>query len=255
MRLLVHEDPESLGKRAAEEAADWIGQCVREKGSARIVLSTGASQFEFFKHFLEQKVDWPSVEMFHLDEYIGLPASHPASFRKYLRERFVSKVALKAAYYVDGEEEPFLELERLERLAEAAPFDLGLIGIGENAHIAFNDPPADFAADAAYKVVALTNECKEQQVREGWFAGLGDVPESAITMTVQRILSCRKIISCVPHPVKADAVGRTLAADAPTPDVPASILKLHPDWSLHLDSGSAAGLPAEDVGRSGRTSL
>ncbi|MFC5469878.1 6-phosphogluconolactonase [Cohnella suwonensis] len=243
MRLHLHQDSETLGRHAAKEAAAWINECLGEKGFARIVLSTGASQFEFFNSLIQQPVDWTKVEMFHLDEYIGLPESHPASFRKYLKERFVSRVTLKAVHFVDGERLPSDILDELEKAAGKGPFDLGLIGIGENAHIAFNDPPADFLVDSAYKVVALTDDCKEQQVREGWFAGLGDVPDLAITMTVSSIMSCRKIISCVPHEVKADAVGRTLATEETTPEVPASILKTHPDWSLHLDSGSASRLP------------
>lgn len=248
MRLTVHQDSDTLGKQAAEEAANWIGACIRDQGTARIVLSTGASQFDFFKHLIRQQVDWKKVEMFHLDEYIGLPESHPASFRKYLKERFVSQVTLKAVHYVDGERLPSEMLSALEAAAGKQPFDLGLIGIGENAHIAFNDPPADFAVDTAYKIVALTEDCKEQQVREGWFRTLADVPEMAITMTVQRIMGCRKIISCVPHEVKAEAIRKTMAAAEPNPDVPASILKTHPDWTLHLDANSASALPVGTAG-------
>lgn len=251
LRLSVHQDSETLGKHAAEEAASWIGECIAEKGAARVVLSTGASQFDFFKHLVQLPIDWTKVEMFHLDEYIGLPETHPASFRKYLKERFVSKVTLKAVHYVDGERLPSEIINELEQAAGKQPFDIGLIGIGENAHIAFNDPPADFYADAAYKIVALTDACKEQQVREGWFPTLADVPDLAITMTVSRILSCRKIVSCVPHEVKSEAIRATLAAEEPTPDIPASILKTHPDWSLHLDANSASKLPVRSGGGRG----
>lgn len=242
MQLNILETADELGRKAAEEAAAWLRQQIGGQGRVRVVLSTGASQFAFFEHFVKQELDWSAVEMFHLDEYIGLPESHPASFRRYLRQRFVSLVPLRKAHLIDGEGDAARMIAELEAAAAEAPFDLGLIGIGENAHIAFNDPPADFATDSAYKIVDLDEDCKAQQVREGWFATNADVPAQAISMTVKQIMRCRRIISCVPGQVKAKAIQQTLASEL-TPMVPATMLKRHPEWSLYLDRASASLLP------------
>ncbi|MFD0961050.1 glucosamine-6-phosphate deaminase [Paenibacillus chungangensis] len=243
MQIHIYQDADTIGKQAAADAAAWVNACIQEKGRARIVLSTGASQFPFFEHFVQQPIDWAAVEMFHLDEYIGLSDSHVASFRKYLKERFTSRVPLGKAHFVDGDSgDVALSLSRLEQLIAEAPLDLGLIGIGENAHIAFNDPPADFSARTAYRVVDLDDDCKAQQVREGWFRDLDDVPKQAISMTVRGIMSCSKIISVVPHEVKANAIKRTLESDL-TNLIPATMLKTHANWSLYLDHASASLLP------------
>ncbi|NLP47761.1 MAG: glucosamine-6-phosphate deaminase [Clostridiales bacterium] len=236
MKLIINQTPALLGRKAAELTAEYLNGVIAEKGSARIVVSTGASQFDTFEALIASGIDWSKVEMFHLDEYVDLPESHPASFRKYLKERFVSKVELKAAHFVEGTEEnlPQISAKLLE-----APIDLGLIGIGENSHIAFNDPPADFETTKAYIVVELDEACRRQQVGEGWFATLGDVPRRAVTMSVHRIMQCEKIISCVPYAVKAQAVADSLYSDV-SPMVPASILKTHKDWTLLLDKESAA---------------
>lgn len=239
--VTVLPNPQELGRAAAKRIAAAINDAIGQRGSARIVLSTGASQFETVASLIEQPVDWSKVEMFHLDEYVALPESHPASFRKYLRERFVGRVSLKAAHFVNGEGDVEQHIEALTREIRSAPVDVGVIGIGENAHIAFNDPPANFDTDAAYMVVDLDDACKGQQVGEGWFAGLEDVPNQAITMTVRQILSCRTIVTCAPHAVKARAIRNTLT-QAVTPQVPATILKTHPDWNLYLDSASASGI-------------
>ncbi|MFD0670073.1 6-phosphogluconolactonase [Cohnella sp. GCM10027633] len=244
MQLHIHANADELGRNAAEAAAAYLNDCIREKGKARLVLSTGASQFEFLAHFIEQPVDWSAVEMFHLDEYIGLPISHPASFRKYLIERFITRVPLKRAYLIDGESNPSEIIQQLEAALAEGEIDLGLIGIGENAHIAFNDPPADFDTRSAYKVVDLDNDCKAQQVREGWFPSLADVPAQAISMTVFGIMSCRRIVSVVPRPSKANAILNTMESDV-SPLVPATILKRHADWSLYLDRDSSALLPVK----------
>ena len=236
MKVTVACDSELLGLLAAREAASIIQDSIRAKGRARIVLSTGASQFETLSELVRQPVDWSRVEMFHLDEYVDLPETHPASFRKYLRERFVSKVPLKAAHFVDGTREG---IARLTSELRSAPIDLGLIGIGENGHIAFNDPPADFDTDEAYIVVKLDDRCRRQQVGEGWFAGVDDVPTHAVSMTVRQIMRCEKIISCVPHAVKADAVYATLKNPL-TNMIPATMLKQHDSFSLYLDKESAA---------------
>jgi len=236
MEIRICESPLALGQSAARQAAAILRGAIRENGRARLVLSTGASQFETIAALAAEDVDWSKVEMFHLDEYVGLPDTHPASFRKYLRERFLANIKIGAYHLVDGDPAciPALSAE-----LRSAPIDLGLIGIGQNGHIAFNDPPADFASEEAYIVVDLDEACKAQQVSEGWFATNADVPKQAITMTVRQILKCRRIISCVPHDVKAQAVRDTVFGEK-SPKVPATALKSHADWTLCLDRASAA---------------
>ena len=240
MNINISATPKELGVHAAEAIARLLTEAVERQGSARVILSTGASQFETLEALVEMDVPWEHVEMFHLDEYVALPESHIASFRKYLKERFVSKVPLKNAYFVNGEGDVEANIAALTKELRAAPVDVGVIGIGENGHIAFNDPPADFDIDAAYKVVNLDERCKRQQVGEGWFATVDDVPKQAISMTVSQIMACESIVSVVPHAVKAEAVRNTLERDV-TNLVPATIMKTHPDFNLFLDSESAAG--------------
>ena len=167
MKIVVEKNAELLGLAAARNAAAILQAAIQTNGCARIVLSTGASQFEFLSAFIKQDVDWSKVEMFHLDEYVGLPETHIASFRKYLKERFVSQVPLKAAYFVNGEGDVENNIAQLSQELLKAPVDLGLIGIGENGHIAFNDPPADLEDASCYKVVHLNDRCKQQQVKRG----------------------------------------------------------------------------------------
>ena len=176
--------------------------------------------------------------MFHLDEYVNLPVTHPASFRKYLQERFVDKVApLKAVHFVDGTKEC---IEGLTKDLRSAPIDIGLIGIGENGHIAFNDPPADFDTKEAYIIVNLDEKCKKQQMGEGWFATMDDDPKQAVSMTTYQIMQCERIVSCVPYAVKADAVEKTIHATETTNIVPATLLKEHSDFILYIDKDSAS---------------
>jgi glucosamine-6-phosphate deaminase len=239
MKVKIFENPVELGANAAAFCAEIINEAIARKGGARIVLSTGASQFDTIKSLIAMDVDWSKVEMFHLDEYIGLPETHPASFRKYLKERFLSFINIKKAYLVDGENDPEKEIACLTAEIRKEPIDLGLIGIGENAHVAFNDPPADFETEEAFKIVTLDEACKLQQVGEGWFATLDDVPKIAITMTVHQIMQCRRIVSCVPYPVKAKAVKETLE-NTLTNMIPATMLKKHPCFNLYLDKDSAS---------------
>lgn len=239
--ICVSSTPEQLGQAAANKIAQLLRQAIEQKGSARIILSTGASQFETIDALVKSDVDWSKVEMYHLDEYVALPESHIASFRKYLKERFVAKIPLKAAYFVNGEGDVEENIRTLTQSLRSAPIDVGVIGIGENGHIAFNDPPADFEIDSAYKVVNLDDRCKRQQVGEGWFATVDDVPKQAITMCVKQILACEHIISSVPHAAKAEAVRNTLTHPV-DPTVPATILKTHSSWHLYLDDASASGL-------------
>ncbi|MGE4585290.1 MAG: glucosamine-6-phosphate deaminase [Sphaerochaeta sp.] len=241
--ISVADNPQELGRKAARTIAHLLNEAIAANGEARIILSTGASQFETMEALTQEAVDWSKVEMFHLDEYVGLSESHIASFRKYLKERFVSKVCLKAAHFVNGEGDVEANIAALSAELRKKPVDVGVIGIGENGHIAFNDPPADFDTDLAYKVVTLDARCKQQQVGEGWFRSIGDVPQMAITMCPKQILSARHIVSSVPHAVKAEAVYHTITRSV-DPMVPATLLKTHPDWHLFIDHESAEKLLA-----------
>lgn len=236
MKIVISQTAEELGRRAAEAAAEAIRAAIAANGRARIVLSTGASQFETLQYLVREDIDWSKVEMFHLDEYVDLPETHPASFRKYLKERFVAPTGVSKVHFVDGTEAGIAALTEEIR---KAPIDVGLIGIGRNAHIAFNDPPADFDTRVAYLVVNLDETCRGQQVGEGWFAGIDDVPRQAVSMSVWQIMQCKCIISAVPHAEKAWAVAQTLANEL-TPQVPATMLKTHEDFRLFVDAASYA---------------
>jgi glucosamine-6-phosphate deaminase len=239
MEVRVLSTASVLGKEAAKLATQILNEVIARKGKARIVLSTGASQFETLQALVDSPVDWSRVEMFHLDEYVNLPESHLASFRKYLKERFISKIPLGKAHLVDGEGDTGKTIQELSAEIRSEPIDLALIGIGENAHIAFNDPPANFDTKEAYIVVDLDEDCKKQQVGEGWFATIEDVPSQAISMTVHQIMQSKVIISCVPHQAKAKAIKAVFTNDV-TNLVPATILKAHPDIHLFLDENSAS---------------
>ena len=243
MEIRICKTSKDLGKSAAEFVAARLKDIIAEKGEARIALSTGASQFDTLEALVAiPGIKWECVEMFHLDEYVDLPITHVASFRKYLQERFVDKVgALKAVHFVDGTREG---IEELTRQIRRAPVDIGLIGIGENAHIAFNDPPADFDTKEAYIIVNLNERCKQQQMGEGWFATIDDVPKQAVSMTAYQIMQCGTIVSCVPHKVKAEAIRKTLSAREVTNEIPATLLKTHPDFILYIDENSASEINA-----------
>jgi glucosamine-6-phosphate deaminase len=239
MKIKVMKNSEELGKEAASYCAAILNRSIEQKGTARLILSTGASQFDLLKALVNEKVDWERVEMFHLDEYINITETHPASFRKYLKERFTSRVQLKKVHFVDGEGDINKTIKELSGEIRKEPIDLGLIGIGENAHIAFNDPPADFETKEAYIIVSLDDNCKKQQAREGWFVTEDDVPKQAISMSVHQIMQCNSIVSFVPYRVKANAVKLTLENDL-TNMVPATMLKNHKDTTLFLDEESAS---------------
>ena len=239
MNLHIKKTPEQLGEKAAGLTAALLRAAIADNGCARLLLSTGSSQFETLDALVKEDVDWGKVTMFHLDEYVGLPETHPASFRKYLRERFLAKVTLQDYHLVDGNPD---SIPALSAELNKAPIDVGLIGIGENAHIAFNDPPADFDTKESYIVVNLNERCKQQQVGEGWFPTTAQVPAQAISMTPWQIMQCRHIISAVPHKVKAKAVADTLSHDT-TPEIPATLLKTHPHFDLVLDAESASLIP------------
>lgn len=244
MIIKISKNAEELGKVAAEYIKRSLYKTIKEKGNARLLLSTGASQFSTFKELVKKDVEWQKVEMFHLDEYVGLNESHKASFRRYLKERFLNHIDIKKAYFVNGEGDIEKNIWQLSKEVKKRPIDIALIGIGENAHIAFNDPPADFETKEVFIKVQLSEKCKMQQVGEGWFNTLHDVPKEAITMTVYQMMQSKKIISCVPHKVKAGAIKDTLENDLDN-KIPATILKQHCDWTLFIDENSASLIDKE----------
>lgn len=241
MIINISVDAQELGSKAAHLAALKINHAIDVKGEARIVVSTGSSQFETLKSLVAHDINWQKVEVFHLDEYIGLPVTHPASFRKYLYERFINLIKVKKFHAVDVEGETVNKVRLLGEEIRKKPVDVGLIGIGVNGHIAFNDPPADFSTHEAYHIVNLDEVCRKQQVDEGWFKTIGDVPVQAVSMTSWQIMQCRTIISAVPHSVKSAAVKNTLTS-ALTEMVPATLLKQHPDFHLYIDRNSASDI-------------
>ncbi|MBN1125965.1 MAG: glucosamine-6-phosphate deaminase [Sedimentisphaerales bacterium] len=242
MERFVFSTKEELGQAAAEAAAKDIVAAIQVRGQANIILATGASQFATLQHLITQKViDFSAVVMFHLDEYIGLGIEHPASFRKYLKERFVDRLdSLKAYHFVNGDApNPAMECSRLSKLIQAHPIDVALVGIGENGHLAFNDPPADFETEEPYLVVELDEKCRRQQLGEGWFPALEDVPQEAISMSIRQILKSQSIVVSVPDRRKAEAVKG--AVEGPVTNLcPSSILQQHRNCRMYLDSESAS---------------
>lgn len=243
MNIIIKDDPALLGQAAGKHAAELIRKAIAEKGGANIILATGTSQFETMNQLIREKdIDWKKVVMFHLDEYIGLPDTHPASFRKYLKERFVAKVpALAAVNLINGETNPEAECVWLGDLITQHPIDVALVGIGENGHLAFNDPPADFDTEEPYIIVDLDEACRRQQYGEGWFKTVDDVPKQAISMSIRQIMKSQHIICSVPDERKATAVKDCV--ENPVSNLfPASILQNHPNCALYLDKASAQKL-------------
>jgi glucosamine-6-phosphate deaminase len=248
MKVVICSDCEEMGAQAARDGAHRIRQAIAQQGQATIVVATGASQFTMLEHLVrEPDVDWKVVSAFHLDEYLGMPISHPASFRRYLKERFVDHVPLRKFHFIDGEAQPAeAECERLSQQIRAGRIDVAFIGIGENGHLAFNDPPADFETEQPYLIVELDEACRRQQLGEGWFPTLDEVPRQAISMSVRQILRAEAIVCTVPDLRKADAV--VAAVEGPvTPDVPASILQQHPEATIYLDPAAASQLRQSSV--------
>lgn len=244
MKTCVLPDQIAMGQQAARDGAALIRAALAKRGSANIVVATGASQFEVLAALVQEPdIDWSRVTGFHLDEYLGLPMTHPASFRKYLKERFVDRVPLGTFHYVNGESNAQAECDRLGNLIRSAPIDVAFVGIGENGHLAFNDPPADFQTEEPYLVVHLDDACRRQQLGEGWFPSFDDVPCQAISMSIRQIMKSGSIVCSVPDQRKAEAVRNTVEGTV-TPDVPASILQQHPDATLYLDRAAANLLKA-----------
>ncbi len=243
LRITIHDDRAALGRAAAQIAAEGLRGACERGATVSLVVATGSSQFEVLAALrAAPSIPWDRVTIFHLDEYAGLDAGHPASFRRFLHERFVDLLptAPAAFHELDGTAaDPAAECARLAALVPRADFDVALIGIGENAHLAFNDPPADFTSEEPYRVVALDDRCRQQQVGEGWFPTLAAVPTHALSMSVRRILASRLIVCSVPDRRKAEAVQAAIEGSI-TPAVPASILQTHPRCHLLLDRDSAS---------------
>ena len=241
MRVTILETPDELGREAARRGADSIRAALRDHGRATIIVATGASQFATLTHLIaESEIDWGRVDAFHLDEYLGLDADHPASFRRFLRERFVDRLPTPLGSFaaIDASGEPNGVCRDLARRISSRTVDVAFIGIGENGHLAFNDPPADFETTAVYHVVQLDEACRRQQLGEGWFPTLDDVPSRAISMTVPEILRARHIVCSVPDLRKARAV-RDAVRGTVDPQVPASALQRHANVDLLLDLPAA----------------
>lgn len=244
MRISIARNPQELGLQASRVGAEAIRRSLRAQGFANIILATGASQFETLRGLVAAEgIDWTRVVVFHLDEYLGLDVTHPASFRKFLRERFVDRLPVKLKQFIeiDGQADSAQELARLSQLISAVEIDVAFIGIGENAHLAFNDPPADFQTTHPYLVVQLDQACRQQQLGEGWFPSLEAVPTQAISMSIREILRAKQIICSVPDDRKSEAVAA--AVEGPlTPSCPASALRVHPQIDLFIDEPAARRL-------------
>lgn len=241
MNVEIFPDRESLGAHAGAKGAELIKEVIRAKGEANIILATGQSQFETLETLIKDNdIDWSKVRMFHLDEYIGMPITHKASFRKYLNERFVDQVGtLKEVVLINGEGNAQEECKRLGDIIRNYPIDVAFVGIGENGHLAFNDPPADFDVEDPYLVVDLDALCRQQQMGEGWFNSIEEVPLQAISMSIKQIMKSKKIICAVPDERKALAVKNCLTNEVSNL-YPASILQNHPACYCYLDEGSAS---------------
>jgi len=244
--LKVFEDKRALGRSAAGQAAATMHRAIIDRGLARIVVATGASQLEFLAALTgREDIEWQRVEMFHLDEYIGLPLTHPASFRNYLLKNLIHKTGITKYHLLDGgsDGDPREAALRVSQSLNEAPIDIAFVGIGENGHLAFNDPPADFESDEPYLIVDLDEACRRQQVGEGWFADISDVPRQAISMSVRQIMKAREILVVVPDARKAEAVRLCFEREI-GPMAPASILRKHAQATVYLDEESASLLSA-----------
>ena len=241
MRIRVFNDKVTLARAAADQAGNAMRRAISERGRTRIVAATAASQSEFLDALTRtQGIDWQNVEVFHLDEYIGLPITHSGSFRKMLLEQLVWKTGVNIYHLLDGDTtDPVEVIDRVGRALTSEPVDIAFLGIGENGHIAFNDPPADFATEEPYIIVNLDETCRRQQVGEAWFGDLSEVPKHAISMSVRQILKSKEILAVVPDARKAPAVKKCFEREV-SPMAPASILRTHANATIYLDKDSAS---------------
>jgi len=247
MKLYLEKDRREMSAAAARHAATSLRDVIARNGQARIVAATGASQLEFLQGLTSQPgVDWARVELFHLDEYAGIPETHAASFRRYLRENLIDRSGIRNYHFLDGQGDLDDVRHRVGAELSREPIDVMFAGIGENGHLAFNDPPANFDTDEPYIIVALDEACRRQQVGEGWFASINDVPTTAISMSVRQIMKAKELLVIVPDERKAAAVKASLEGPV-TPHVPASIIRTHPNVTLYLDEPAASGLKSATV--------
>jgi glucosamine-6-phosphate deaminase len=245
MIFRIYDEKSALGKSAAGHAARIIRDAIAARGRARVVAASAASQFQFLDALVtEPGIDWKKIELFHLDEYIGLPMTHPASFCKFLEERLISKTGITNTHLLNGEKDPVAVITEVNAAISSAPIDVAFVGIGENGHLAFNDPPADFETEVPYIVVELDGPCRQQQVGEGWFPDLAHVPTHAISMSVRQVLKAKEILAIVPDARKAAAIAACFNGEI-TPLAPSSILRSHPHATIYLDRNSAAQLTPE----------
>jgi glucosamine-6-phosphate deaminase len=242
MRLRLEPDRRAMSVAAAQHAASSLRRVIAQSGKARVVAATGASQLEFLEALTAlTDIDWPRVELFHLDEYVGIPESHPASFRRYLRENVINKTSIRTYHFLDGTDCVEDAIRDVGRELARAPIDIMFAGIGENGHLAFNDPPADFDTTEPYILVNLDQACRQQQVGEGWFTRLEDVPTRAISMSIRQMMKADELLVIVPDARKALAVKASVEGDI-TALVPASIIRTHPNVTLYLDEPAASRL-------------
>lgn len=242
MNMNIYEDKKTTSKFAAEKAREILTKCIEENGEAVFVIATGNSQLDFLSYLANyDDIDWSKTTLYHLDEYVGISEDHKASFRKYIKENFISRVSeIKEVNLIDGMNDPNKECKRLnEIMNQEEQIDISFVGIGENGHLAFNEPPADFEEEDPFVVVELDDMSRKQQVKEGWFESINDVPKKAITMTIKQIMKSENIICTVPGERKAEAVKNCLGDDKVTPEYPASILKEHKKTYMFLDENSA----------------
>ena len=237
MDINIFKTKEDMGRAAAEKAAEILKIAINKKREANFVIATGASQFEFLENLTRMtSIDWANTTMFHLDEYVGLSENHPASFRRYLKDRFISKVSPGHIHLIEGDaKDPEKECERLNGIISQKEIDVAFVGIGENGHLAFNDPPADLNTEKPYIIVELDDACRRQQLGEGWFKSFKDIPKKAISMSVKQIMKSKHIICTVPDKRKAQAVKNCFQGDDISPDYPASVLKKHDHCFVFLD--------------------
>jgi glucosamine-6-phosphate deaminase len=244
MLLKVFPDKSSLSQAAAEQAATAIRNAISRQGRARIVAATAASQIDFLEALTKApSMDWSKVEAFHLDEYIGLPVTHPGSFRKMLLEQLIQKTGISKYHLLDGDApDPAAVARRVSKELASSPVDIEFLGIGENGHVAFNDPPANFEMEDPYIIVELDEACRRQQVGEAWFANISQVPRRALSMSVRQVLKAKEILAVVPDERKAQAIRACFTGEI-SPMAPASILRTHPNATIYLDENSASLLP------------
>ncbi|MFV0504750.1 MAG: 6-phosphogluconolactonase [Lachnospirales bacterium] len=247
MEIRILQDAKETGKFAGEKAGQILIESVQKQGKARFMAATGQSQLYFYESLLSQNIPWDKIEIFHLDEYCGLPSTHTASFQKYIKERFISNINPMKVHFIDGTKNIDETLATLNKEAHKDKIDLGMIGFGENAHIAFNDPPADFNCKDSYHLVNLDEKCRQQQVNEGWFSSIDEVPKQAISASVPFIKSFENIVSLIPYSAKASAVKKVMESQKENINIPGTALIEHKRWFIYFDHESTSLLDLSKI--------